>query len=225
MSDRGRRRTVEQFYSRWAGVYDLIARRTPGIAGVRRKTVGELELQQGETVVEIGCGTGANFPYLRAHVGGDGQVVGLDLAPGALERAHAYAGRNGWTNVHIVRGNGVAPPFDRADAILATFVVGMLENPERAVDAWLKFLSPGGRIALLNATRSGKPATAPLDLLFRGVVRLSSPGSRTTFASPAETLEARVADAHGVLLDRCVDVRRKSLAGGHLTLVSAQKPL
>ena len=55
--------------------------------GLRRKAVGRLGLHGGETVLEVGCGTGRNLPLLCEAVGADGRVVGVDASGGMLERA------------------------------------------------------------------------------------------------------------------------------------------
>ena len=67
--------TAQAFYGRWARLYDLIAT-FPGVGSWRARAVDSLGLSAGDRVVEMGCGTGANFPYLRERVGPEGQVVG-----------------------------------------------------------------------------------------------------------------------------------------------------
>ena len=46
-------------------------------------------LTTGDRVLEIGCGTGRNVPFLRAAVGATGKVYGVDLSSGMLRRARA----------------------------------------------------------------------------------------------------------------------------------------
>ncbi len=53
----------------------------------RRKAVAALKLQPGDTVVEIGCGTGLNFPLLQQAVGPEGRLIGVDLTDSMLEQA------------------------------------------------------------------------------------------------------------------------------------------
>jgi ubiquinone/menaquinone biosynthesis C-methylase UbiE len=215
-------RVVDRFYTRWAGAYDLLASAAPGIGAVRKRAVGALALDPGDTVAEMGCGTGANLPYLRAAVGPDGTVIGVDLAGGALARARSRVDRSGWGNVDLLRGDATRPPLPEADAVLATFVVGMFDKPGRAVDRWCDLLAPGGRIALLNARRSRHPAAAPANLAFRGVVRLGAPGKRLARGSPARDLERSVGTAQEALRARCGGFRQAPLAGGFLTLASGR---
>jgi len=215
---------VERFYSRWAGLYDLLASGAPGIARVRKRAVDALSLAPGETAVEMGAGTGANLPHLRRAVGPGGRVVGIDLAAGVLARSRSRVGRAGWENVGLVRGNATRPPVRQANAVLATFVVGMFDDPGGAVDHWCDLLAPGGRITLLHAGRSDHPLAAPANLAFRGFVRLGAPGNRLSTDSPALDLERSVEAAAERLQARCVEFRRESLAGGYLTLDSGRVP-
>lgn len=200
MSDPG---SVERFYGRWAALYDMLATRTPGIGEVRERTVDALALSSGDTVVEMGCGTGANFPHIRDRVGEAGQVVGVDLTPGVLSRARRRIDRAGWENVHVVRGDATQPPIERADAVLGTFVVGMFEDSTSAVAGWAGRVEPGGRIALLDAVPRDSP-TGTLDVAFRAFVALSAPPTWQVRyeESPARLLRERVERARGELSGR-----------------------
>ena len=213
---------VTDFYGRWAGLYDLLATRTPGIRGVRDRTVDALGLEPGDTVVEVGCGTGANFPYLRDGVGEAGQVVGVDLTPGMLARAGDRIERAGWGNVHVLRGDATRPPVTRADAVLGTFVVGMFEDPAAAVERWADVVGPGGRIALLDA--GPRERSSPLDAAFRLFVAASAPPTtRLRYAeSPARRLGERVAAAREALRSRGAPVVDERFGRGFLRLTSSR---
>lgn len=45
----------------------------------RQQAVARLNLQSGDTVVEIGCGTGLKFPLLQSCVGPTGKIIGVDM--------------------------------------------------------------------------------------------------------------------------------------------------
>lgn len=213
---------AQQFYTRWARLYDLLAR-APGVRSWRARAADTLALQAGDTVVEMGCGTGANFPYLRERVGPGGRVVGVDLTPGMLGVARDRVERAGWENVSVLAGDATRPPLgESADAIVATFLAGMLGDPAAAVQQWCDGLRPGGRLALLNASRSEHPAAAPLNLLFRGFVRAAAPGGRTARQSPARELERRVDAARGALAARTTSHEERRLGLGYIRLVSGR---
>jgi SAM-dependent methyltransferase len=204
---------AQSFYTRWTGLYDLLARRTPGVPRLRSIAIDALDPAPGDRVVDLGCGTGANLPHLRERVGAEGEVVGVDFAPGAVEWARRQA--NAWENVHVLRGDATRPPLESADAVLATFLVGMLPDPAATVGGWLDDLSPD-RVALLDLASSVGPAGTLLNPAFRAFVSLSAPPGTGTHhgESPARILDRRVAAAHRMLVERCDDARHERRAFG-----------
>lgn len=213
--------SAPEFYTRWADLYDLIARRTPGIAGVRARAVDSLDLDEGDTVVEMGCGTGANLAFLRERVGPEGAVVGVDFSAGVLDCAATHVAREGWDNVHLVRGDATRPPIPGADAILGTFVVGMFEEPAAAVGRWCEVVGTGGRVALLNAARSRRWYGPLVNLPFRGFVFASTPG-RGRLADPTRVLDERVEAGHAELERRCEHTVREGHVLGLVRLAAGR---
>ncbi|WP_181685552.1 class I SAM-dependent methyltransferase [Halorhabdus salina] len=199
------RRAIRQFYDRIVGPYDRLAG-GPVVRRWRIDVVDALELHSGDVVVEMGCGTGANFPLLRERVGREGRVVGVDLSPGMLDRARRRIDRAGWRNVDLFVGDARDPPIEAdVDAILGTFVVGMFDDPAAIVNEWCGLFGGEGRIGLLDATLSDRPAGRPLNLGFRAFTRLSAPSSRGDLTSPAVTLARRVREAHDRVVERSSD--------------------
>lgn len=164
------------FYDRWARLYDLIASHAPGVGRLRHRAVDALRLDRGDTVIEVGCGTGANLPLLAREVGPRGTVIGVDRSRGVLERARRNA--RGFPQVEVLRADGTQLPIadvdgvasgrrngdettDGIDGVLATFVVGMLDDPATTVGEWIDRLDPGGHVALLHLRRS-ESAFAPI---------------------------------------------------------------
>ncbi len=191
------------FYSRIATAYDLLARHGPGVSGLRREFVAALAPSPGDTVVEFGCGTGANTPFIRNKVDPDGRVVGVDFAPGALRRAMT---REDSERTEFVRADACTPPIVPAapNAVCASFLMGMLAAPERAVRDWASLLGDGGRLALLDLARSTGNGRM-LNPAFRLFVRMSAPP--TTAVRPdrdlAAELDRRVVRAHRTLREVC----------------------
>jgi ubiquinone/menaquinone biosynthesis C-methylase UbiE len=207
---------TQSFYGRWARLYDWIAT-APGVESWRMRAAEACQLAPGDTVVEMGCGTGANFQSLRDRVGAEGTVVGVDLTGAMLRRASERVNRAGWANVHLVEADATRPPVDGpVDAILGTFVVGMFADPRPAVAGWADALAPGGRVVLLNAGRSNHRLASPLNLAFRAFVRAVAPGEGRV--SPTRTLERRVATARDELRTVCETAGFESFGLGYLCL-------
>lgn len=215
---------VAAFYGRWAALYDRIAT-APGVDRWRRAAAARAA-SPGDTVVEMGCGTGANLPHLRERVGPGGRVVGVDITEQLLSRARERAA--GYDNVSVVRADATAPPVRAADAVLATFVCGLLPDPAATVERWCGLVAPGGRVALLDATASDDPRGRPLNPLFRAFVAAGSPtgGLRDALSAPFVgsdgLLSRRVAASRAALADRTVERRYDRFALGFVGLSSGR---
>lgn len=214
--------TVPEFYGRRAALYDRIAT-APGIDRWRRIAARRVATP-GATVVEMGCGTGANFPYLREEVGPGGRVVGVDLTGPLLERARTRAAN--YDNVDVVLGDATEPPVREADAILATFVCGLFSDPATVVHRWCDLVGPGGRIGLLNATPSEALPGRLLNPAFDAFVAAGSPNRglagtlRAPFDDTDTELSRRVNAARHALADRTTDRRYGTFGLGFVGLLT-----
>ncbi|GGL35749.1 hypothetical protein GCM10009037_19220 [Halarchaeum grantii] len=203
------------FYDRWAYLYGPLVRSIPGVSGVRDAAVDALDVAAGDTVVDVGCGTGANLARLREHVGETGRVVGLDASRGMLARARRAGG-----NAALVRGDATRPPVGGGvDAVFASFVVGVLDDAAAAVRAWCDLLEPGNRLVLVEATTSAHPAGRLANPLFRAFVRAGAPG---TPAGAARTLDATVERAHAAARERATRCDERRLFGGFCSVFVAE---
>jgi ubiquinone/menaquinone biosynthesis C-methylase UbiE len=145
-------RSVAQRYDRLSGLiplFDWLFFQPPGF---RAKAVGRLDLRPGEHVLEIGCGTGRNLPFLSKAVGPHGRVYGVDLSPGMLARARTLCDRNQWRNVELIESDAANY---RAPAPLDGVMFGLSYNtmPHHLLvlrEAWAQ-LRPGGRLVIMDA--------------------------------------------------------------------------
>lgn len=195
---------IEAFYGRWAGVYDIVATTLVPTAW-RDRAVDACRLSPGDTVVELGCGTGSNLPLLRERVGPSGRVVGVDLTPSMVEQARQRVERAGWDNVTLLRGDASRPPVTEANAVLGSFVVGLLPDPAGAVETWCALATD--RVVLLNGGSSSHPIGRLCNPLFGACVAAGTPTD-----SPRETLRrlAAPSDARRQL-DGAVRASRNAL--------------
>lgn len=65
--------------------------------------VEALHLQKGDTVVEIGCGTGLNFSLLQDRIGPQGRIIGVDMTDAMLDQARARIAKHDWDNVELIQ--------------------------------------------------------------------------------------------------------------------------
>ncbi|HEY6420133.1 MAG TPA: methyltransferase domain-containing protein [Candidatus Binataceae bacterium] len=134
---------LDQYRAR-AGVYDLeLALFEP----IRRHTVEQLALKRGDTVIDVGCGTGLSLPLLQERVGAGGRVIAVEQSPEMLGRASERARQNGWKNVTLLNSpvEDAAIPAD-AGAALFHFTHDILRTPA-AIANIFRHLKPGARVA------------------------------------------------------------------------------
>lgn len=120
----------------------------------RRLAVRGLNLQRGDTVVDLGCGTGLNFPLLEEAVGPEGHIIGVDLSEAMLEEARQRVRRAGWKNVELVASDAAAYRFPaHVDGILSTLAMVIVDEYDGVIRRGAEALRPGGRMALFGMKR------------------------------------------------------------------------
>jgi demethylmenaquinone methyltransferase/2-methoxy-6-polyprenyl-1,4-benzoquinol methylase len=146
---------VTRTYRKRARHYDLTAR-LYYLVGYpqrthRRMAVQALQLQPGDTVVEVGCGTGLNFPLIQRAIGPEGRIVGLDLTDAMLAEAKRRTSAHGWQNVTVVQGDAGEFEFPaRVDAILSTYALSLVPHSAEVIARGCEAVSPGGRWVVLD---------------------------------------------------------------------------
>lgn len=107
-------------YQKQARNYDRSGVR--GLDTWRREAVRQLHLKRGNLVVDSGCGTSLNFPWLQEAVGPQGNILGGDLTNAMLEEARRRVVQAGWRNVELLQADATSYVFPtRVDGVLSTF--------------------------------------------------------------------------------------------------------
>jgi len=111
--------------------------------------LAHLGLSGGESVLEIGCGTGALTLPLAAAVGEHGRVVAVDISEPMLGLARQRVGERGLNNVALNLGDAQVFAFEPAAFDLATSRMGVMffADPAAAFRNIKRALKPGGRLA------------------------------------------------------------------------------
>jgi ubiquinone/menaquinone biosynthesis C-methylase UbiE len=139
----------------WAGRYDLLVwLLTHGRPrAFREKLVDLARLEKGESVLDVGCGTGSLAIAAKHRVGSTGKVFGIDPSPEMIARAGSKA-RMAEAEVSFKNGVAEALPFAEAefDVVLSTLMLHHLPRPVRQQFAGevRRVLSPGGRVLVVD---------------------------------------------------------------------------
>jgi demethylmenaquinone methyltransferase/2-methoxy-6-polyprenyl-1,4-benzoquinol methylase len=153
-ADRTREHLIET-YRKKAKHYDITSRLYP-VPGYpqraqRLRAVRALGLHAGDTVIDIACGTGLNFPLIEEVIGPDGRIVGVDLTDAMLARAQARIAANGWSNISLVQADAAGFGFPaEVDAILSTYALSQVPECAEVIAHGAAALSGGGRLAVLD---------------------------------------------------------------------------
>ena len=154
-------------FDRIAGVYDLMnTAMTAGLHhGWRTRAADRAELPEGDSALDLCCGTGDLALELRARVGASGRVVGADFSERMLELANEKALERGMPDVTFEWADALELPYSDAsfDAVTVGFGVRNLADLDVGVGEMARVLRPGGRLVILEITQPQKP---PLSTFF-----------------------------------------------------------
>ena len=142
-------------YRGWAERYDLIANVYTLIGhrinSYRKRAVDSLNLNDGDTVVDLACGTGLNFSCLQKAVGPKGNIIGVDITDAMLKKAEGRIDAHGWKNVELVHCDAENYKFpNHIDGVLSTFALGYVPNYDGLIKRIYDALPVNGRFAELS---------------------------------------------------------------------------
>jgi len=212
---------VANVYQTGARFYDYLSGERIVYRAGRERGVALLNLRPGDTVLDLGCGTGLNFALLVDAVGPSGTVIGLDRSPEMLRMARRRVQASGWTSVRTVEADAttfdpmqVAHEFPaasggRIDGVFSSYAMSVFDDWHPAWERMRTLLRPGGRAGIVDMQ------------LPVGAARVFRPLVRWFTAVGGADLDARPWTA----IERDgVNVQSASLRGGHIRVVAGTIP-
>lgn len=108
------------------------------------------DLHEGETVLDLGSGAGADVFISAGRVGPTGRAIGLDMTDEMLELARANAAQAGLDNVEFVKGHieDIPLPDASVDVVISNCVINLSGDKAQVLREVARVLRPGGRFAV-----------------------------------------------------------------------------
>lgn len=122
-------------------------------------------------MLEVGCGTGRNLPWLVRSVGPTGEVFGVDCCEGMLAKARQLFERRQWNNVKLWQQDAAEMLLPApVDGVLFSISYTVMPEPYMALSRAWKYLRPDRHVVIMD----GKLARGRLGRLSRPFVELLS---------------------------------------------------
>jgi arsenite methyltransferase len=108
------------------------------------------DLHEGETVLDLGSGAGADILISAKRVGPSGRAIGLDMTDEMLDLARANAAHAGAENVEFLKGyiEDIPLPDDSVDVVISNCVINLAADKRKVLAEAARVLRPGGRFAV-----------------------------------------------------------------------------
>lgn len=218
--------SIEDFYNRWKEPYHLFSS-NPIFIKWREQAIRSMKLREGDSVADIGCGTGANIPILINSVGVQGQVLCVDISSDSLRMIRERSMRLGWRNVHAVKADATSLPSTDIQNYFASFSIGMFPNPLAAVKTWCRNLEQGSTLCLLNVVRGNQSSNMfdkSMDLFtglsvpadYRRKIEISITGDGL------DRLDETVRSTHKYLRSNQIVIDSQERLDGYITWITVQ---
>lgn len=143
---------MSKFYVPLEGIFER---------GMREKGVGLLAIKDGDTVLEVGVGTGFSLREISRKVGPTGQAYGIDITPEMLRITEKRLRQAGTIDrVTLYQGDARAMPFPDSlfDTVYIAATLELFDTPDipRVLGEIKRVLKPGGRLGVNSMSREGQ---------------------------------------------------------------------
>ena len=136
----------------WLGRFEIESRE---VYGARERVLDAIGLKQGQTVADIGAGTGFYSKLFASTVGESGWVYSVDIAPSFLKHINKQAEVDGVRNLTCVLGTerSICLPPNSVDVAFICDTYHHFEYPQSTLASIRRALKPGGTLVVIDFER------------------------------------------------------------------------
>jgi arsenite methyltransferase len=109
-------------------------------------------MNEGETVLDLGCGAGTDLLIAAQMVGPGGRAIGIDLTASMVKRARQSAAEVGLDNVEVHEGQieRLPVPDESVDVVISNGVIDLVPDKDAVFSEIKRVLKPGGRLQVAD---------------------------------------------------------------------------
>ena len=109
-------------------------------------------IREGDTVLDVGSGSGTDILVAAVRAGPKGRVTGLDITEAMIDKARGNIEKSGFKNISVTKGEATMIPLDdgSVDVVTSNGVLNLVPDKERAFSEIFRVLRPGGRLQLAD---------------------------------------------------------------------------
>jgi phosphatidylethanolamine/phosphatidyl-N-methylethanolamine N-methyltransferase len=150
---------VAGVYENLAFVYDWVF--GPTLHPGRIEAIRKMKIQPGESVLEVGVGTGINLSMYPSR----SAVTGVDLSTPMLDKARDRITNKGLRNCRVAEMDAAQMTFpdESFDIVYAPYLISVVPDPVKVAQEMRRVCRRGGRIVILNHFKSANPIMSRIE--------------------------------------------------------------
>jgi len=129
---------------------------TSKLATFLQNFVSKIDLKPGQTILDVGTGTGILIPFLLEAIGPTGSITAIDYAEKMVQRSQSKYGNIRNVTIELQDVEELNLPSESFDMIICFGLFPHLENRVQALNQMNRVLKPGGRLLIAHALSSAE---------------------------------------------------------------------
>ena len=116
------------------------------------------KISSGQTVLDVGCGAGADACVAALHVGNTGKVIGVDCTPAMISKAREIAMQSALDNIEFYEADIINLPIpdNSVDVVISNGAINLSEDKDKVFQELYRVLKPGGRLQFADMIRESE---------------------------------------------------------------------